>query len=214
MTARPAPKPGSWAILALAVAALLAVVVVPIVLLRDEVSPEPEPTPAGKVVIVAKELHVVPDLPPERRDRLVQELRRLLVDLYTRAFSGRTPIATPPPSPEPTPSTTVDDLFTERALQALRSNPDVFRPIETVQLGSARVEFGGVATIEGSEPREVLLEVDFRADGLPEGRTSPEVRMHQRGKLYLVATSRGWQVDGFDLTFDSRPEPTPTPVAS
>lgn len=210
MTARPEPKPGSWGIFVLAVAALLAVVVVPIVLLRDELREAPEPTPAAVVEAVAKELQVVPELPPERREQLVEELRRLVARLYTQAFASPAPTPSPAASPKPTPSTPVDEFFTERALGALRSDPDVFKPIETLRLGSGRVEFGGIATVEGTEPREVLLEVDFKAETLPEGRTSPEVRLHQRGTLYLVATSRGWRVDGFDLDFVSRPEPTPT----
>lgn len=199
---------------ALAFAALLAVVVVPIVLLKDEAAQAPEPTPFTGVVAVAKELRAVPELPPERRDQLVRELTRLLGRLYTRAFAAPEPAATPPPSPQPTPSTPVDGFFTDRALKALRSDPEVFKPIETLQLGSGRVEFGGIVTVAEAEPREVLLEVDFRAEGLPEGRTSPEVRLHQRGTLYLVTTSKGWRVDGFDLDFASRPEPTPTPLPS
>ncbi len=195
----------------LLVAALLAVIVVPIVLLDDQDDAFPGQTPTPGVVAAAGEIRTIPQLSPDDKRVLVGGLKRALVDLYGRAFVVEEPVAE---APEPTPVTPVDDLFTENARIALHEDPNVFRLVEDLAVGSGRVTFAGVVTLEDERPVHAALEVEFIADALPTGRTAPVVRLRQIGSLLLVARPEGWRVAGYDLAFSTRPQPSPSPTGS
>lgn len=201
---------GSSAIVLLVAAAALAAVALPIVFLR-ETDRVPGPTPAPVVKAVAGEIRTVPQLSPEAKNELIAELAGVLEALYGQAFLGLPPQPTLPPSPQTTPATRVDAFFTGSARDALRRNPEVFLPVETVRVGMGRVTFEGIATLEASQPHQALLEVDFEAVGRPRSPAAPDVRLRQTGSLLLVAMPYGWRVGSFDLDFSSRPIPSPSP---
>lgn len=191
------------------IAAVLAAIVVPIVFLdRDDEPSQPTPSPA--VVAAPREIRTIPQLDPDTKRNLIAGLQRALIDLYGRAFniSERDDDEE---SPEPSPATRVDDLFTDKARAALRKDPNVFRLVEDLDVGSGRVTFSGVVTLENSRPVHAALEVEFLADALPTGRTAPLVRLRQLGTLLLVARPEGWRVAAFDVAFSTRPQ-TPPPA--
>lgn len=191
------------------IAAVLAAIVVPIVFLDRDDLPGAEPTPSPGVVAAPGEIRTIPQLDPDTKQNLVAGLQRALIELYGRAFliEERDDDTE---SPEPTPATRVDDLFTENARAALRKDPNVFRLIEDLDVGSGRVNFGGVVTLEDSRPVHAALEVEFLADALPTGRTAPIVRLRQLGTLLLVARPEGWRVAAFDVAFSTRPQTSPS----
>lgn len=198
----------------LLIAAVLAVVVVPIVLLDSDEQRDAEPTPTPGVVAAAGEIRTIPQLDADTKSNVVAGLARALVELYGRAFVTDERDDDTPESPEPTPATRVDDLFTEKARDALRRDPNVFRLVEDLDVGSGRVTFGGVVTLEGSKPIHAALEIEFVADALPTGRTAPAVRLRQLGTLLLVARPDGWRVAAFDVAFSTRPQTSPSPESS
>lgn len=194
----------------LLIAAVLAVIVVPIVILDRDDEPLSQPTPSPGVVAAPREVRTIPQLDPDTKQNLIAGLQRALVELYGRAFhiDEREDDTR---SPEPSPATRVDDLFTERARAALRKDPNVFRLVEDLDVGSGRVSFGGVVTLEDSRPVHAALEIEFVADALPTGRTAPVVRLRQLGTLLLVARPEGWRVAAFDVDFSTRPQTSPSP---
>jgi len=193
----------------LIIAAVLAAIVVPIVLLDRDGLPRPEPTPSPAVVAAPQEIRTIPQLDPDTKQNLIAGLQRALVELYGRAFDIHER-EDGTPSPEPSPATRVDDLFTEKARAALRKDPNVFRLVEDLDVGSGRVNFGGVVTLEDSRPVHAALEIEFVADALPTGRAAPIVRLRQLGTLLLVARPEGWRVAAFDVAFSTRPQTSPS----
>jgi hypothetical protein len=192
------------------IAAVLAVIVVPIVFLDRDDDPLSEPTPTPSVVAAPREIRTIPQLDADAKQDLIAGLQRALVELYGRAFDINER-EDDTPSPEPSPATRVDDLFTENARAALRRDPNVFRLIEDLDVGSGRVNFSGVVTLEDSKPVHAALEIEFVADALPTGRTAPVVRLRQLGTLILVARPEGWRVAAFDVAFSTRPQTSPSP---
>lgn len=192
---------------------LVAVVLaVAFVFLRRDDAPSTSPSPTPGLVAVAGEIRTIPALDPDTKSNVIAGLGHALSDLYSRAFLETYVVE--PDTPEPTPATHVDDVFTDRARAALRADPDVFRIVEDLDVRSGRVSFGGVVTLEKSQPVHAALEVEFLAEAVPLGRRTQVVRLRQIGSLLLVARTEGWRVAAFDLTFSTRPQPSPTPNGS
>ena len=179
---------------------------------RDPEPPDATPSVTG-ISTDAKVIRTVPDVSSERRKDATGELAETLRALYTLAFT-RPPDATPEPTPTPSPARRVRDLLTDDAVAALKKSPGVFDLGELVVTGGT-VTFDGVITFGPKKPGKAYLDVDFVGRATPVGRSSPVVRVHQRGTISLDRRSEGtprWRIDGFDLRFATKPEPTPTPI--
>jgi hypothetical protein len=180
---------------------------------RDASVPEPTPPTATGISATAKTIRTVPDVSDERRSDAVDDLGDTLRKLYELAFT-RPPDETPPPTPRatPTPARRVRELMTDDAVATLKRSPDAF-DIGALSVTDGRVVYEGVITFGLKKPSAAYLDVDFVGRAVPVGRTSPVARVHQRGTLSLKRASSGWRIDGFDLRFATRPEPTPSPTA-
>jgi hypothetical protein len=196
----PADNRRSEVLFVLAVAAVLAVVVLFVLIGRETQGPDSQEP--GRVEAVPGEIRTIPRLEPTRKQQLIEQLEGALAELYGRAFFHEGAAPTAPPSPLPSPSTRVDDLFTEKARAALRKDPDVFSP-GPVRAKEGRVSFDGVVTLDGTRPLQALLQIEFIASGSPTGNVSSDLRLEQKGTLLLSATKAGWRVAGFGLTFSS-----------
>lgn len=179
---------------------------------REPAAPEASPSVTG-ISADAKEIRTVPDVSKERRKDATGELAETLRTLYSLAFT-RPPDATPEPTPTPSPARRVRELLTDEAVAALKKSPEVFDLGELVVTGGV-VTFRGVVTFGPKRPGQAYLDVDFVGRATPIGRSTPIVRVHQRGTISLDHRSEGgarWRIDGFDLRFATKPEPTPTPT--
>jgi len=208
--ARPNPR-FTLAVFAVAVALAIAVFVA---LTQREKEPVAQPQATPGIVATAKELALVPPVSDDVQRTITRDIGELLTELYERAFVPEATMQTPAPTGETSPSSRIDSLFTRKAAEALRKDPDVWERAADLAIGRGRVTFGGLATIEGAKPVQALLEVDFEATGTPEQRVSPVVRVRQEGTILLVYSSDRWFVDGFDLQFASAPvTPSPSPTS-
>lgn len=201
--------------LVLIVAAALAVVVVPIALIDRDSGVQTPATPTPGFKAVAKQIRTIPQINARKKNDLVRGLAQVLERLYSNAFVQAEQPRETPPSPQPTPATNVDAFFTSKARAALRKDPDVFRTVGSVHVTNGQVAFGGIVTLESSQPVQAFLDVNFAGTGSPAGADSPRVKITQEGTLLLNATSKGWRVAGFDLKLGSETiEPTPTAEAA
>jgi hypothetical protein len=209
---KPARPNHGFTLAVFAVAAALAIAVVVALTNQDEPAAQPTATPG--IVATAKELALVPPVSDEVQRTITREIGVLLTELYERAFVPEAATRTPAPTGEVSASSRIDSLFTRKAAEALRKDPDVWERAADFAIGRGRVTFGGLATLEGSKPVQALLEVEFEATGTPEQRVSPVVRVRQKGTVLLVYSSDRWFVDGFDLEFASAPvTPSPSPTS-
>jgi hypothetical protein len=203
------PRSRSWNVFA--AAAVLAIAVVGAVALLNRRTEHPaQATPRPGIAAVATDVETVPKLPTARRLQIVSELGAALTRLYTVAFVS--PEATPAPASSPR---IVEDrlktFFTPKARAALASD-NVFRLQKGLELDHGRIGFSGVVTIEGADPVQALLDVDFLSVASQEGDRGPQVRVHQQGTISLVRAGQRWLVEGFDLRFATKPIPSPTPT--
>jgi hypothetical protein len=174
---------------------------------RDVPLPSPSPAPVG-IEAHAKDIRTVPDVGRNTRRRTAAEIASTIEDVYSRAFTR--PIDPPEVSPSPGPARRVKDLFTPRAVAALKAKPDVF-DIGGLVVTSGSIDFSGIVTFADDEPHDALVEVDFVGRATPAESAQPVVRVHQTGTLGLRRTDDRWLVRSFDLRMATRPEPTSMP---
>lgn len=191
----------------------------------DEPPPPPTPTPPPLIAVSAGTLEIVPEASGDVLERAKGELSSMLKDLYERAFLppfppptfSPSPGGSPPPSATPVPREPAGEYFRGRALDAFRANREVFAPTPSTTIRSGTLRFEGVGTLKGKAPNAFLLEVVFTATGerappydrptpAPTPTPTPELRLEQKGLLYLVRTPHGWRVAGFDLELRERAE--------
>ena len=181
----------------------------------------PAPTPPPAIEVAAGKLATEPKASAEALDEASTELSATLLDVYARAFLPPLPPPAASPSSDgtPPPATPIArrpaaNYFLTPARAALAN---VFTVDPAVTVRSGTLKFSGIGTLRGKEPDAFLLEVTFSARGElapPYGRPTPgpsptptpELRIVQEGLLYVVRTSSGWRVAGFDLELRERIE--------
>lgn len=176
---------------------------------RDLTVPAASPVAAG-IDAHAKQIRTVPDVGRDTRRQAAREIADAIERVYTAAFTR--PIDGAAASPSPGPARRVRDLFTTRAIAALKKSPDVF-DLGPLVVTAGTANFSGVITFVGKDAKDALIELDFVGRATPMDSTEPAVRVHQRGSLGLRRTANGWLVRSFDLRLATRPEPTPSPDA-
>jgi len=194
-----------------AVVVLLAAVVV--LLRTDEPAPPPDETAKPGISVTAKELHLMPEVSKERRRIVTSRLQAALERFYVRAFIVPPVAADAAASPAPPgPLKRIHPQMTSSARAALKRRPEIFETTKDLSVFIRTVVFSGVVTMDGSNPIDALLDVDFNARATPVGRSAPLASLRHVGTMRLKRTaSLGWLVDGFDLKLRTKPLLTPSP---
>jgi len=172
----------------------LAVVIVPLFALKPG---PPSARRSTSVTATAGTFSTVPRLPTAQRRELASGLETFLKSLYDRAFThiNTATVAGPPATPDPTAG--ISQLFSPRALDALRAQPGVFVPPDGVRVYNGLVSFDGVATVDPLRPTQAFLDIAFVGKGQSAGAL---VEIVQKGSMLVVHTPGGWRVAGFELT--------------
>lgn len=200
-----------FALTVLAAAAIaLAISAVPI-LLREDQPTAVQPTPEPGLRTRAGEIRTAPDVGAPTRKAVVSDISEALHKLYSRAFVQPQTTPGPKASPRPLPAKRVRRSMTNIARAALAKSPGIFDEAADLTVYSGVISYSGLVTFDGKRPVEALLDVSFGGDAVPVGSLSPAVRLRQSGTIVLKNTDDGWLVDGFDLSFATRPLDTPTP---